>query len=154
MNTNDRLEQIIEKFRAREYRMTPQRMALLEILCTSTEHLSAAELYERIRAQFPTTSLATVYKTLAVLKEMGEVLEISFGSDNDSHYDGYNVMPHPHLICVRCNKIVDVETTATQTLIELEHVKAIAERAGYKMINHRFDIYGLCPACQAQEENY
>ena len=151
METNNRLEHIIEKFRAREYRITPQRMALLQILCTNTEHLNAAELYDEIKPQFPTTSLATVYKTLAVLKEMGEVLEISLGNDN--HYDGYRTTPHPHLICTRCHKIVDADIATRQNLTESEMAQALAKRAGYRLTGYRFDIYGLCPACQIPSSN-
>jgi Fur family peroxide stress response transcriptional regulator len=148
MNTKTRFEEIVEKFREQEFRMTPQRMAIIKILCTSPEHLSASELHEQIKAQFPTTSLATIYKTLTVLKEMGQVIEISFGSDKDSHFDGLEPTPHPHLICIRCEKIVDAELDDAQHLIESDLVKVIGERTGYQVTNHRFDIYGLCPTCQ------
>jgi len=57
-------------------------------------------------------SQATVYKTLALLKEMGQVLEINLR--DDSHYDGNRPQPHPHLICIRCNKIVDGEFALDQ----------------------------------------
>ena len=58
-----------------------------------------------LRTQFPTISLATIYKTLTLLKEEGEVLEIDL--HNDSRYDGNKPYPHPHLICTQCGKIAD-----------------------------------------------
>ena len=57
-------------------------------------------------------SQATVYKTLALLKDLGQVLEIGLRDDN--HYDGNRPQPHPHLICIKCNKIVDAELSLDQ----------------------------------------
>ena len=56
-------------------RLTPQRLALLRILSKSAGHPSAEQIFEQIRADYPTTSLATIYKTLSLLKDMGEVFE-------------------------------------------------------------------------------
>jgi Fur family peroxide stress response transcriptional regulator len=151
MQTKARVEDVVEKLRAEGYRVTPQRLALLNILCSSPEHLSAAQVHARLRAQFPTTSLATVYKTLAVLKEIGEVQEISFGGEADSHYDAAHPTPHPHLICLRCEEILDAEVDASEECAQADRVQALAERAGYRVADYRFDIYGICPACQAQE---
>ena len=99
-----RLEEMVKKLRERQCRMTPQRVALLRLLAASEGHPSAAHLYDRLRAQFPTTSLATVYKTLSLLDEMGEVLELGF-SEDDNRYDGNKPYPHPHLICIRCRSM-------------------------------------------------
>ncbi len=60
-----------------------------------------------IKRRFPTLSQATVYKTLSLLKDMGQVLEIDLRGD--SRYDGHRPEPHPHLICIRCDKIIDGE---------------------------------------------
>ncbi len=73
-----RYQALVGKFRAREYRITPQRLAILRLLAESTDH-PVGRIYQRLYDRFPTMSLATVYKTLAVLKEMGEVLELSLG---------------------------------------------------------------------------
>ena len=75
----------------------------------SEGHPSAAQLYNRVKRQFPTMSHATVYKTLALLEEMNQVLEIDLR--NDSHYDGIRPQPHLHLICVNCKKIIDGEVS-------------------------------------------
>ena len=86
-----RFQQLIAKLKARNYRLTPQRTALLRLLAASEGHPSASHLYEQIKAQFPTTSPATVYKTLNLLKEMGEVLELGFSND-DNRYDGQSAL--------------------------------------------------------------
>jgi len=137
-----RFEELMKKLRERQYRMTPQRVALLRLLASREDHPSAAHLYDRLRAQFPTTSLATVYKTLSLLDDMGEVLELGF-SDDDNRYDGNKPYPHPHLICIRCRKIVDAEARLAQNLAQ-----EVAQGSGFRVVGHRLDFYGLCPDCQ------
>ena len=100
-----RFDELIAALRERDFRLTPQRVELVRLIAASEGHPSAAQLYAKIRTQFPTMSQATVYKTLALLKEMNQVLEIDLR--DDSHYDGNRPDPHPHLICMKCNKIVD-----------------------------------------------
>jgi Fur family peroxide stress response transcriptional regulator len=137
-----RFEELMAKLREREYRLTPQRIALLRLLAASDGHPSASQLYEQMKDQFPTTSLATVYKTLNVLKEIHEVLELRFSGD-DNRYDGNKPYPHPHLICIRCQKILDPEVSLAQGLIQ-----EVAQSSGYQIVGHRLDFYGLCPDCQ------
>ena len=103
-----RFNKLVAKLQNQNYRLTPQRMALLHLLATSEGHPNASQLYDQIKAQFPTTSLATVYKTLNVLKAMGEVLELGFRND-DNRYDGNKPYPHPHLICSQCGRILDLD---------------------------------------------
>jgi Fur family peroxide stress response transcriptional regulator len=137
-----RFEELVAKLREREYRLTPQRIALLRLLAASDGHPSASQLYAQMKDQFPTTSLATVYKTLNVLKEIDEVLELGFSGD-DNRYDGNKPYPHPHLICIRCQKILDPEVSLAQSLIQ-----EVAQSSGYRIVGHRLDFYGLCPDCQ------
>ena len=141
-NPDIRFEELVAKFRERGYRITPQRLALLRLLATSKNHPSAAQLYEQLRDQYPTMSLATVYKTLSRMKEMGEVLELGF-SDDDNRYDGNEPSPHPHLICTRCRKIIDPEVTSFRDLTQ-----EVAANTGYQIVRHRLDFYGICPDCQ------
>jgi Fur family peroxide stress response transcriptional regulator len=142
-----RFEELMKKLRERRYRLTPQRVALLRLLASSEGHPSVAQLYDRLRAQFPTTSLATVYKTLSLLDDMGEVLELGFG-DNGKRYDGNKPYPHPHLICIRCRKIVDAEAGLAQNLAQ-----EVAQGSGFRVVSHRLDFYGLCPDCQGTADS-
>lgn len=137
-----RFQQLVAKLRGRSYRLTPQRVALLRLIAASDGHPSASHLYEQIKAQFPTTSPATVYKTLNLLKELGEVLELGFSND-DNRYDGNRPAPHPHLICVRCHKITDPQVSLVDDLTQ-----EVAEQTGYQVLSHRLDFYGLCPDCR------
>lgn len=135
---------MLSKVQERHFRLTPQRVALLRLLARSDGHPSAYHLYERIKEQFPTTSLATVYKTINMLKEMNEVLELGF-SDDDNRYDGNKPYPHAHLICKNCRAIVDLDTKLT-----LDLVREAAQQSGYEITDHRLDFYGLCAVCRAK----
>lgn len=92
MSDPKRLDEIIDKLRERECRITPQRVAILKILLDSCDHPSVEEVYEQVRINFPTTSLATVYKTVNLLKEIGEILEIGF-ADGSNRYDATSPTP-------------------------------------------------------------
>jgi Fur family transcriptional regulator, peroxide stress response regulator len=141
-NPQQRLDDIIDKLRQRACRITPQRVAILKIFLSSAEHPSVERVYEQVRVDFPTTSLATVYKTVALLKEIGEILEISF-ADGRNRYDGLKPYPHPHLICTRCKRIIDPEVTL------LEQLKSeVAQSSGYRILSHQLEFFGICPACQ------
>ena len=141
-----RFKQLIARLRERDYRLTPQRVELIRLIAASKGHPSASQLYGQIKVQFPTISLATVYKTLDLLKELGEVLEI--GLRDDSHYDGNKPYPHPHLICMKCQKIMDGELDVAVGNI----VQEVEQSFGFRVIKHQLDFYGLCPDCQKKSE--
>jgi Fur family peroxide stress response transcriptional regulator len=138
-----RLEESIRKLRECGCRLTPQRRAVLKILIEDRDHPSVEQIYDQVKQGFPMTSLATVYKTVALLKEMGEVREIEFGQGRN-RYDGYDPSLHPHLICVECKRIVDLDLPALSELVE-----TVAQQKGYQILRHRFDFFGICPQCQA-----
>jgi len=140
-----RFEALVGRLREQKYRLTPQRIALLRLLAAGEGHPSASQLYDQLQAQFPTTSPATIYKTLNLLKDLDEVLELGF-SDDDNRYDGSKPYPHPHLICVRCRKIMDPEVSIGQDVVQ-----QVAQQSGYQIISHRLDFYGVCPDCQEGE---
>ena len=138
-----RFDELLSALKERDYRLTPQRVELVRLIAVSEGHPSAAQLYKKIKARFPTISHATVYKTLALLKEMGQVLEIDLR--DDSHYDGNRPHPHPHLICMNCNKIVDGNFE-----INLSTVRRLEKTSGYKIIRPQLAFYGLCPDCKKE----
>jgi len=138
-----RFNQLIAALKERYSRLTPQRVALVRLIAASDGHPSASQLYTKIKRQFPTMSHATVYKTLTLLKEMNQVLEIDLR--NDSHYDGNRPQPHPHLICIKCNKIIDGEVSLDQ-----ESLRRLEQASGFKILRPQISLYGLCPDCKEE----
>ena len=140
--SGNRLETMLSRVKEKNFRLTPQRLAVLKILSRDGTHPSVAQVYERVRADFPTTSLATVYKTIILLKELNEVLELGF-PDGSNRYDGYKPFPHPHIVCLRCKKIVDPELAGLSDLNQ-----DMGRKTGFQILHHRLDFFGLCPECQ------
>lgn len=137
-----RLDKMLQKLRQRNFRITPQRIAVLKILAFSEEHPSVENIYEKVKEDFPTTSLATVYKTVTLLKELNEVLELGF-PEGSNRYDGNKPYPHPHLICTNCKKIVDPDLASLKDMTQ-----ELVSDTGFQIINHRLDFFGICPDCQ------
>jgi Fur family transcriptional regulator, peroxide stress response regulator len=138
-----RYQEMLAQLKIRGCRITSHRLALLRLVAVSEGHPTAMQLYERLRVQFPTVSLSTIYKTLALLKEDGQVLEIDLR--DDSRYDGNKPFPHPHLICTSCGRITDGDGLAA-----LENIgQQIADQYGFRVLRQQQIFYGLCPDCQA-----
>lgn len=147
MNTStSRLDYMVERLKENGFRITPQRIAIVEMLANSCEHPGVEQIYREVTKNFPTTSLATVYKTVTLLKELGEVMEMGFG-DESNRYDGKNPHPHPHIMCVKCRSITDPDLSSLN-----EMSKELSEETGYKIVSHRLDFFGVCPNCQKISE--
>jgi Fur family peroxide stress response transcriptional regulator len=130
MGSETRFDQITDKLRLRGYRVTPQRLALIRQIVASEGH------------RYPTMSLATVYKTLDMLKELGEVLEIDLHTE--SHYDANKPYPHPHMMCTSCGRIRDGELN--NTIQDL--VRDIEQHMDFQVSHHQLNFYGVCSDCR------
>jgi Fur family peroxide stress response transcriptional regulator len=123
-------------------RLTPQRLAICELLTDSNEHPTAARLCTELRPQFPSLSLATIYNTLDTLVNLGAINVLGHAGDDHVHYDS-DMDPHVNLACVTCHSIIDIPS---------EHVhhldSEISQASGYKLLGARVLYYGLCPECQ------
>lgn len=140
-----RMHSMVSKLREHDFRITPQRWAVLRVLAASEGHPSVERIYETVRQEFPTTSIATIYKTVNLLKQINELLEISF-PDGSNRYDGYKPFPHPHVICVRCKKIIDPD------LGSLKEITAeAADQTGFDILSHRLDFFGICSDCKQEQ---
>jgi Fur family peroxide stress response transcriptional regulator len=138
----NRLESMLKKLRGHQFRITPQRTAILKVLVSSIEHPTVERIYEQVKADFPTTSLATVYKTVTLLKDLNEVLELGF-PEGSNRYDGQKPYPHPHVICIQCKKIVDPDLSGLADM-----TSELKQETGFQIITHRLDFFGVCPSCQ------
>jgi len=139
-----RFDVIIRKLRDDGHKITPQRLAIAKILAKSEGHPSVENIHGQIKKDFPTMSLATVYRNILLIKSLGEVLEIGF-PDGSNRYDGNRPYPHPHVICIRCKKIIDPDLDSLD-----EMKKEVAEETNFKILNHRLDFFGICSDCLAK----
>jgi Fur family peroxide stress response transcriptional regulator len=142
---NERFEIIIQRMRDDGHKITPQRLAIVKILATSEGHPSVEDIYDQIKRDFPTMSLATVYRNIVLIKSLGEVLELGF-PDGSNRYDGHKPTPHPHVICVRCKKIVDPDLDSLD-----EMNKEVALETNFRILNHRLDFFGICSNCMTEK---
>lgn len=115
----------------------------MQTILESPDHPSAEEIYRQVSAVFPMISLATVYKTLEILRDIGEVME--FPVEGRTRYDG-NLQPHVHLICERCHSVTDWSNDAIS--IPEEAIAPSVFRPRY----YRLEVHGLCPRCQLEDK--
>lgn len=141
-DADQRLEQMLAALRGSGHRITPQRLAVLKILAASIDHPSVEAIHQQVKKNFPTTSLATIYKTITLLKELNQVLELGF-ADWGSRYDGNQPSPHPHVICTKCGAIVDPAFSNMDKM-----AKEMSRKSGFQLTHHRLDFFGLCPSCR------
>jgi Fe2+ or Zn2+ uptake regulation protein len=134
-------EQYLPQLRARGFRMTPQRMAILHVLHHSGAHLSPVEVYERASLDLPGLTEATVYRTLDFLAENGLV--------NPAHMGGGHLVyeiarqDHHHLICRKCGAEIKIDHERLVNVYD-----ELESSTGYHFIDSHVTFFGLCPKCQ------
>lgn len=122
-------------------RHSKQRKLILEVLRQSKEHPSADWVYREVKREIPNISLGTVYRNLKLLKETGDVAEISCDG-NEGRFDG-NPHLHYHITCQNCGKITDVNNIILNDIEE-----KVAASTGFKITNHCVGFAGICHDCQ------
>lgn len=125
--------------------LTHQRLAVFKALSGATDHPTAETIYHKLKKEIPSISLATIYKTLELFKEMGEISEVNVL--RTSRFDS-NLQPHHHLICVECNRIEDIVDLSLNDM-----TKEKATNYEYDIIEGRVEFRGYCPEC-IKKKNY
>jgi Fur family transcriptional regulator, peroxide stress response regulator len=145
IDVKERYDHIVSKLRESNHKLTPQRLAVIKILIENKAHPNIESIFEQLQRDFPTMSLATVYRNVMLLKSLGEVLEIGF-PDGSNRYDGRKPYSHPHVICVRCKCIIDPDLSTLQDLTE-----EVSRITGFKILTQRLDFFGVCSDCLQDE---
>jgi Fur family peroxide stress response transcriptional regulator len=130
----------IKALRRKGYKATPQRIAICRIALKSRAHPSAQQVHDEVKKIHPTVSLATVYKTLEVLRELDLVQEINFPK-GQARFDSY-MSPHINLVCLKCGSITDLDDN---TLKEI--AQKVTASTKFKPVGQRMDAYGICQKC-------
>jgi Fur family peroxide stress response transcriptional regulator len=135
MKTRDEVRAL---FRAKKIPLTHQRLAVYEELTARRDHPSAESLYESLKKPYPSLSLATVYKTLQTLHELGMVARVD-SPTAQARYDAI-VDTHHHAVCTSCGRIEDVFDPRLDRL-------APPKAGGFRVAGHSVHFHGLCAAC-------
>jgi Fur family transcriptional regulator, peroxide stress response regulator len=129
MQTYHEEHKLIEQLRKGNLRATVQRLAIMRAIKESHNHPSVEDIYNHLKRTHSTLSLATVYKTLQVMADLGVLITIDPGMGGQ-RYDG-NIHPHHHAICTRCGKIYDIDfiklpiSLSTKNVLPGFHVQSI-----------------------------
>ncbi|WP_019552031.1 transcriptional regulator PerR [Propionispira raffinosivorans] len=136
-------KEVTALLREKGFKVTPQRLAIYNVLSNTTEHPSAEMIFSKLQEFYPTMSLATVYKTIEILKEIGLVQILNVGEES-FRYDA-NTDTHPHVRCLVCNRVDDI-----YGVDESAYVNQISEQTAYRLSGQQFYFYGVCPECQSK----
>ncbi|MDS0525041.1 transcriptional repressor [Clostridium sp. SHJSY1] len=135
------MDTITAIFKEKKLKLTPQRLAVYKYLMGTTAHPSAEKIYNDLQSDYPTMSLATVYKALKTLVEVDLIQEINVGEGN-FRYDG-NIISHPHIQCINCGKVDDFKS------FDLAYLNDDATKyTDFKVLSNKVYFYGLCPNCK------
>lgn len=138
-------ESICKKLHEKDYKLTPQRKTILKVFLDNLDgHLSAEDVYQMVKKEFPEMGLATVYRTLDLLAEI-EVLQKMNFNDGKARYEfsSHNEHHHHHLICIKCGKVAEFDYDLLDTL-----EKAIQEIKNFQVLDHLLKFYGYCEKCR------
>ena len=138
---------IIATLRQHSYKLTPQRRVVIQTIASNREHLTPADIYEKVHQQRPDVGLVTIYRTLELLTRLKLICELH----TEGGYRSYTVSApghHHHLICTKCGKVVDFP------VCELgEMQQTLSRQTGFKIDGHLLEFVGLCQACQGEENS-
>jgi len=135
-------ERLNEALQDLGYRLTPQRLMVLEMIAESTDHISAEDIYERIKPRYPHINISTIYRTLELLKQLGLVTVTDMG-DGRITYHYADKGHHHHLICHRCGGKLELDESLFVPL-----KKTLMKEYGFQADLRHLAIFGRCRTCQ------
>jgi len=130
--------QMLNALKQSGFRLTQQRMAIIDYIAGREDHPSARQIYDEIRTETG-ISFATIYNTLETLVDMDLIKEIDFEHD-ENRYDT-NLTPHLNLVCIRCGIIQDIDFKLPVS------VQKVKEKTKFTTTNFRLEYMGICAQC-------
>lgn len=140
------------RFHGCGYRITIPRQAILSLLGSTSEHLSAEDIYIAVHKTYPNIGLTTVYRTLELLVQMGIVYKFDFG-DKRARYElsegPKGKRHHHHLVCTNCGRVIDYTDFVDKEKELLSKTEeGLSRKYDFKINGHRIQFYGLCSECK------
>ena len=138
------IEKLKDIIKDKGLKYTKQREIVFETILNSNEHLNADELNQIITKSYPNEKIgiATIYRALAFLEDSNLISSIALDKDGKK-FESNTKQHHDHLICVKCNKIIEFLDTTIE-----ESQEKIAKANNFKLLNHTMYLYGICKNCQ------
>ena len=140
MSLPDGMTQI---FQAAGRRLTSQRRLLLEVLTECEDHVDAEAIYALAKKRDPNISLATVYRTLKMLKEAGIVQERHLDREGQKHHYEMAAKAHYHFTCLECGQVIEFESPLIKQVSD-----DLAEELHVEVVHTRVNLDGYCPDCK------
>lgn len=128
------------------YKLTSQRRATIEVILRNEgKHMSTEEIFLEVKKTNPEVGLATVYRTVLLLEELGILVKHNFEDGKNRYEISHPEQDHDHhhLICLKCGEVSEVEDDLLDSLEE-----TIDNTLGFKVINHKVKFYGHCSKCR------
>jgi Fur family transcriptional regulator, ferric uptake regulator len=123
-------------------RTTRQRVAVAELLAESGEFRSAQDIHAALRARGASVGLATVYRNLGLMAELGEV-DTLVRDDGETLYRQCSNVHHHHLVCRQCGRTVEIAGPAVE-----KWANTVAAAHGFSDVSHQLELFGLCAVCR------
>ena len=130
--------------RRHNYKLTPQRRAVIRTIASSHDHLTPVAIYERVHQEYPNIGLVTIYRTLTLLAGLKLICQLHT-EDSCPSYTISTPKHHHHVICANCGKVVDF-TGYDITRLE----QRLSVETGFKIDSHVLEFTGLCPVYQEE----
>jgi len=137
------MQALADTLKSKQLKVTPQRLAIYNMLYNSKEHPTAEIIYQSLQDTHPTMSLATVYKTIDTLKKSNLIVELK--TNGDSYRYDANITRHPHGICESCGEVYDIFTNRLDNLID-----EVQKDTDFRIDSHHIYFTGTCPNCTAK----
>lgn len=136
------IEELVNSLREEGFRITPQRIAIVEYLLKTDDHPSAEHIHKIVQKKYPMVSLSTVYKTLDLLREKKLVNEIKV--EGEARFDAHTD-EHINLVCMNCGKIEDIDENSLK-----EIQTKVARKSKYMILKSNFELFGYCNNCKSK----
>jgi Fur family ferric uptake transcriptional regulator len=138
-------KRLLSALKRHGYKLTPQRRAILNVLSSTQEQLSPADIHKKVQSEYPSIGLVTIYRVIQILTELGLVCEVHAGGNCRHYLIRRKPEHHHHLICSGCGAVVDF---ADCDLSELQ--TKLSSETGFKIEAHLLEFLGRCRQCRVE----
>lgn len=134
-------QEAIKKLKEHNYKLTPQRELILDIMLNQQGYLSVREIYEKVKEVFPQVSIDTVYRNLSLLKDINILNETTIG--NNIMYAMRKEIHNHTMRCLKCGKIFELDICPLELWVN--------QIKDFEVVDHKIEIVGYCKNCRSNK---